>query len=732
MKPARRSACSTDDDKDPAVVLGDLLAQELGKNTPMTDDDWESSLYLDVAAPQEIEKFLESSGEYENGRWVRLPGAPRIASELNEPLCKLINSILEHLLPSNGSTSRVAVDTHAHHFQAENIQGTHRRCSPDIVVKASGPSFLCPKGSSLGFSNIATCFDTRLDDEAEDYTRHLAYSTAYAKYMFVHQPNRFFSRSLVITENRANLFHFDRSGAQYSPLFDIHDKPRTFIRLILGLCAIDERILGLDDTVQWSVGADGKRKRGTVKTFDPDQSIVWYDLVMDEQPFVRTSLRGRGTICWAATNAKGEHFIIKDYWVSGGQTTEFGLLEEVKGLRGICQMVSHEPSRAQTTDFRGNTDRFEQSAFRKRTATRIVMKAYGPTIENFSSVEQVLAALRDAIAAHKLLLSKNILHRDISPNNILLGVPGSDDGELGILIDLDLALRIHQLGAQHRADPKIGTRMFQSMMVLRTAEMKEKEISAHDYLDDLEAFFWVFSYLVCFYRADGTPAPKSIFQAHPQSWLKANPVEAHRRKLCFLSLRGIVCEAKLYMDDGWRFACTDLFFKFREYMWKLADRKEELAFEDIEGEPDESGPNKFASMLKDVDEHYDHILGLFDEALEKTREAAKATSFLPKSATQSESSSLPVSQTVHVSVAAPANEPPISPQRRATSPSSTNDQPTVVTPSPSTPSDPATLIVTSTSSRGSKRRSHEAELEDSPTQVKRQRPPSRRLLKATH
>ncbi|RXW19650.1 hypothetical protein EST38_g6201 [Candolleomyces aberdarensis] len=398
----------------------------------MTDDGWASALYLDISIPQQIEQFLENSGEYQNGRWVRLSGAPSAASELNEPLCKLFNSILERLLPSNGSISRVAVDTHAHHFQAETIEETQCRCSPEIVVKASGPSFSCPKGSSLGFSNISTCFDT-------------------------------------------SLFHFDRSGAQHTPLFNIHDEPRTFIRLILGLCAVDERTLGLDITVQWSVGAEGRKERGTVNTLGPDKSIVSYDLQMEEQPFVRTGLRGRGTICWAVKNAKGERFIIKDYWMSGGQTTEFELLEEVKGLRGVCQMVSYEPSRAQTNDFRGKTDELEQNAFCNRTAIRIVMKAYGPTLESFSSVEQVLAALRDAIAAHRLLLSRDILHRDVCPNNILLGAPGSDDGELGILIDLDLAYRIHVLDAQHRADPKIGTRMFQSLMVLRTAEMEEKE-----------------------------------------------------------------------------------------------------------------------------------------------------------------------------------------------------------------------------------------------------------------
>ncbi|KAJ2925070.1 hypothetical protein H1R20_g12023, partial [Candolleomyces eurysporus] len=727
MKPTRLSSYSTDDDKDPAVVLGDLLTQELGKNTPMTDGGWASTLYLDVSIPQDIEKFLENSGEYQNGRWTRLPGVPSAASELNEPLCKLFNSILERLLPSNGSISRIAVDTHAHRFQAEAIEGTQRRCSPEIAVKASGPSFSCPKGSSLGFSNIATCFDTILDDDAEDYSRHLAYFTAYAKCIFAQQPNRFFFRSLVITENRASLFHFDRSGAQYTPLFNIHDEPRTLIRLILGLCAVDEHTLGLDNTVQWSVGASGRKERGTLNTVGLDKSTVSYDLLMEEQPFVHTSLRGRGTICWAAKNAKGERLIIKDYWMSGDQaTTEFELLEEVKGLRGVCQMVSYEPSRAQTNNFRGNTDAFEQNAFCNRTAIRIVMRAYGPTIESFSSVEQVLAALRDAIAAHRLLLSRDILHRDVSPNNILLGVPGSEDGELGILIDLDLALRIHLIDAQHRADPKIGTRMFQSLMVLRTVEMEEKEISAHDYLDDLEAFFWVFSYLVCFYRADGTPAPKSIFQAHPQSWLKANPVDAHLKKLSFMSLRGIVYEVKRYMDEGWHLACADLFFKFRDYMWKLANRKEELAFEDFEGEPDESGPNKFSSMLKDVDEHYDYILGLFDEALKKTREATKATSGSSNPATRLKSNPVSVSQAVPAPVVAAINEPPIPPPKGTTS---SDNRSAVMT--PSTPSDPSTLVATSTSFRGSKRRSQEAELKDSPVQLKRQCPPSRRPLRAT-
>ena len=39
-------------------VLKDLLAQELGSHTPMTDDSWTSSLYRETAILAHIEKFL--------------------------------------------------------------------------------------------------------------------------------------------------------------------------------------------------------------------------------------------------------------------------------------------------------------------------------------------------------------------------------------------------------------------------------------------------------------------------------------------------------------------------------------------------------------------------------------------------------------------------------------------------------------------------------------------------
>jgi hypothetical protein len=221
--------------------------------------------------------------------------------------------------------------------------------------------------------------------------------------IFAHQPNRFFVRSLVVTERRARLFHFDRSGAQYSPLMNIHDDAEQFIRLILGLCTTNETTLGLDDSVQWTTNSGGRKIGGTLKTIGPSYTVVTYDLIMDELPFVRTGVRGRGTTCWSVKNSPGDRFIVKDYWIAGDGTSEYELLAEAHGLPGVCQMVSYESNRAQTKDFRGTTQVSGDTLSRNRRAIRIVMKAYGPSIERFSCVEEVLGALRDAIAGECIL-----------------------------------------------------------------------------------------------------------------------------------------------------------------------------------------------------------------------------------------------------------------------------------------------------------------------------------------
>ncbi|RXW24320.1 hypothetical protein EST38_g1512 [Candolleomyces aberdarensis] len=696
-----------------------LLAQELGGNIPETDLSWPISLYCYAAKPIAIEEYLKAAGEYREERWIRLPEAPTVDSELLEPLCSIMNSIISHFGLSGTNAAREAINTHVTPFKSEFFDSLGHSSAPDIVIKACGPSFSIPEAAIIGFSNIASFFSAKPVIDPTEVSIQVAAMTACAKHMFIQQPNRFYVRSLVISPDQALLFHFDR-GAQQTLPFNIHKDPQTFVRLILGLCSTDERTLGLDDSIQWSIGVDGVKTRGTLKTIGSDNKVVVYDLVMEEDPFVRSSIRGRGTTCWPVKNPNGERFIVKDYWFSGDRETEYELLKEAKGLSGVCQMVSYEDCRAQTKIFRGDTSAFTKGTFHNRTAIRIVMKAYGPSIENFSTVEQVLAALRDAIAGHKALLDRDIIHRDISPNNILLGQPDAEAGERGVLIDLDIASRTNAPFTLIRADFNMGTRMFQSLMVLRTYQFGQDIISAHDYLDDLESFFWVFSYLLLTYKADGKRAARNYLQDDVSSWGQ-DPSVAFMAKFVFLDDDSMDWEIEKLMDEGWRYACTELFSKFRVYMNTLARKKKRLISK-CNSVTGDGFPNRFSSLLENVDEHYEYVLGLFDDALKKVKEDSQP---IP------DSTSTLVPHATSTSVASPATVPnqllpvpqisslPSLSDASSSALPSTHSEPPSSNAQPSTPSEPSSLGELSAPSRSPKRRSEDAELDDFPSDSKR-------------
>lgn len=67
-----------------------------------------------------------------------------------------------------------------------------------------------------------------------------------------------------------------------------------------------------------------------------------------------------------------------------------------------------------------------------------------------------LLLLNACSLGHKrLLLKADILHRDVSSDNILLGDPGSPVGERGVLIDLDLAIRFLARDTSERKEPEV-------------------------------------------------------------------------------------------------------------------------------------------------------------------------------------------------------------------------------------------------------------------------------------
>ncbi|KAG5302196.1 serine/threonine protein kinase Sgk2 [Histoplasma ohiense] len=127
-------------------------------------------------------------------------------------------------------------------------------------------------------------------------------------------------------------------------------------------------------------------------------------------------------------------------------------------------------------------DRNGEELYDNRVLRCLVISPAGRPIYKYKSPLELLMALRDAIKAHRsLYLDGNILHRDISENNIIITNPDKADGHSGMLIDLDLAKEIGsgRSGARHQ----IGMMEFMAIEVLLNID--------HTYRHDLESFFYV-------------------------------------------------------------------------------------------------------------------------------------------------------------------------------------------------------------------------------------------------
>ncbi|KAI0196793.1 hypothetical protein EV127DRAFT_450603 [Xylaria flabelliformis] len=123
-----------------------------------------------------------------------------------------------------------------------------------------------------------------------------------------------------------------------------------------------------------------------------------------------------------------------------------------------------------------NTDLWEN-----RNCHCLVIKSAGRVISKFTTLKELLEALRDAIKAHRsLYIDGRILHHDISCNNII--ITDLAEGFYGMLIDLDLA-KDHDdhkaSGAQHQ----IGALLLMAIEILQNVD--------HTYRHDLESFFYV-------------------------------------------------------------------------------------------------------------------------------------------------------------------------------------------------------------------------------------------------
>jgi hypothetical protein len=347
---------------------------------------------------------------FADGRWTSIPETSKdlMEAKLYKPFVKLINAALTKF----NVRGREVVDNHGKYL---GHQDEGHRTAPDLVICASGPSFEAPSnGRASGYSNMVTFIELKLDEklgreghkeQLVGYVRYvpcslyiLSTDPGSCRQIFAQQPNRWFVRCAILSENRIRVYQFDRAGAQTTQTFDIHAGPERFIRIILLLCTDkDDRHLGLDDTLRWEMDGKGKKKRGFMRTRALDR--VKELVLLNVNPVAcHRHIRGSATTLWAAYDPDTMvEYLVKVSWISEGRTPEWMLLQKAaeNHVKGVCRMAWYEECLLSV-----NSIRCEETTdlFFNRIQFRIVMEKYGEEIEGFTSVLQVLEALRDAIA----------------------------------------------------------------------------------------------------------------------------------------------------------------------------------------------------------------------------------------------------------------------------------------------------------------------------------------------
>ncbi|KAJ3519152.1 hypothetical protein NMY22_g13333 [Coprinellus aureogranulatus] len=544
-------------------------------------------------------------------------------SENYEELVRIISVILEDLVVSPARKTKVNIEREAIGYAQVAAQPSRKRT-------AARPTLSFEPLDHPSKSLRITGRDREIGKLASREQ-----SAAYIQQIMAHQPNRWFVRSALISGRYIQLLHFDRSGGQITRFIDYHERPDLFLHLIVGLCSADEADVGFDKSIEWTINESGRKASGRLRTCGPDK-VQWYPLVSVEPIIHQIGIRGRATTCWVVYDPDNpeERLLVKDSWNAEGRTLEHVHFDNAKDIIGLAKKISDEGVRITVEEFRCSSTH-GQDLFGNRENTRILFKAYGPRLREFRSALQLLLAIRDIIAAHARLLTKGILHRDVSENNMLLGIPTNDlaDGYRGVLIDLGVALDLINADATLTKEARTGSRFHQSCLILEfLTEESIGDAPAHDYLDDLEGFFFVMCGMFFQKAPDGSDLPPDHrARLVVKGWDSESAADALRSKaILFDSARRQKDIASLLVQDTWRIPCQKLFDGYRQWVCRIQEEKalllpppstpptapvEQPRFAEQEDGSHPFQLSVFSPLYAHIQTHYRDIVGLFNDAV---------------------------------------------------------------------------------------------------------------------
>jgi serine/threonine protein kinase len=141
----------------------------------------------------------------------------------------------------------------------------------------------------------------------------------------------------------------------------------------------------------------------------------------------------------------------------------------------------------------------------------------GRPIQDHKSTQEVLEAFHDIVKAlRSLYVEAKILHRDVSPGNIMISTTKQEGAPRGFLIDLDVAICLEKNFPKDGT--RYGTRPFMAIGVL----LAEKHTTKHD----LESLFYSFLWIAICGKGKAWPPQGSKLWG----WLQGNFQECAAKK----------------------------------------------------------------------------------------------------------------------------------------------------------------------------------------------------------
>ena len=132
---------------------------------------------------------------------------------------------------------------------------------------------------------------------------------------------------------------------------------------------------------------------------------------------------------------------------------------------------------------------------------------------------------------------------------------------------------------------------------------------SHDHLDELEAFLYVFGYIVHSYNGPGEFDPPSFIL----DWIEAKTPQAH-----YLLKSVYLLHADPTLDESikpfWSDATVELYLEFYMFIRQRAAEKERVRL--WRHLKDEEREEILDGITSNPESHYDFVIGLFDRAIE--------------------------------------------------------------------------------------------------------------------